>query len=108
MTKLYSTRDAYDIYVYYLAMKRHFTSNYDFKKYNGKVKANVMSFENRKDKFFFYKLSKKPEAKDLILANMLVEPGMLIGDMLDFFFSSRRRHTRFLNVTGVQTCALPI
>jgi hypothetical protein len=83
MTKLYSTRDAYDIYVYYLAMKRHFTSNYDFKKYNGKVKANVMSFENRKDKFFFYKLSKKPEAKDLILANMLVEPGMWIGDMLE-------------------------
>ena len=25
-----------------------------------------------------------------------------------FFFSNRRRHTRFLNVTGVQTCALPI
>src|SRR6056300_390211 len=25
-----------------------------------------------------------------------------------FFFSSRRRHTSFLNVTGVQTCALPI
>src|SRR6056300_1345999 len=28
--------------------------------------------------------------------------------LLAFFFSSRRRHTRFLNVTGVQTCALPI
>src|ERR1043166_3247811 len=27
---------------------------------------------------------------------------------LFFFFSSRRRHTRFRNVTGVQTCALPI
>ena len=25
-----------------------------------------------------------------------------------FFFSSRRRHTRFISVTGVQTCALPI
>jgi len=25
-----------------------------------------------------------------------------------FFFSSRRRHTRFQLVTGVQTCALPI
>ena len=24
------------------------------------------------------------------------------------FFSSRRRHTRFVSVTGVQTCALPI
>src|SRR5881397_4091246 len=28
--------------------------------------------------------------------------------MCFFFFSSRRRHTRWLNVTGVQTCALPI
>src|SRR3546814_20017030 len=28
--------------------------------------------------------------------------------MLDFFFSSRRRHTRCALVTGVQTCALPI
>ena len=25
-----------------------------------------------------------------------------------FFFSSRRRHTRYGTVTGVQTCALPI
>src|SRR6056297_1846113 len=25
-----------------------------------------------------------------------------------FFFSSRRRHTRFSGVTGVRTCALPI
>src|SRR3546814_3692586 len=28
--------------------------------------------------------------------------------MSDFFFSSRRRHTRCALVTGVQTCALPI
>ena len=27
---------------------------------------------------------------------------------LFFFFSSRRRHTRYGTVTGVQTCALPI
>src|SRR3546814_5558307 len=34
----------------------------------------------------------------------------LIGDRLfsQFFFSSRRRHTRCALVTGVQTCALPI
>ena len=82
-SKLYSTKDAYDIYVYYLALKRHFTSNYDYFKYNGKVKANLTSFENRKDKFFFYKLSKKSEAKDLILANMIVDPSMWIGDMLE-------------------------
>lgn len=83
MTKLYSTRDAYDIYVYYLALKRHFTSNYDFHKYNGKVKANVMSFENRKDKFFFYKLSKKPDAKNLILANLIIDSSIWVGDLLE-------------------------
>src|SRR6056297_3836065 len=32
---------------------------------------------------------------------------MLFGGVF-FFFSSRRRHTRFSGVTGVQTCALPI
>src|SRR3546814_5873658 len=29
-------------------------------------------------------------------------------DIMFFFFSSRRRHTRCALVTGVQTCALPI
>src|SRR3546814_2196256 len=33
--------------------------------------------------------------------------GMLIF-LVNFFFSSRRRHTRCALVTGVQTCALPI
>src|SRR3546814_10550276 len=28
--------------------------------------------------------------------------------LFEFFFSSRRRHTRCALVTGVQTCALPI
>src|SRR5213082_3716062 len=30
------------------------------------------------------------------------------GWWVSFFFSSRRRHTRLCQVTGVQTCALPI
>lgn len=82
-TPVYNTRAAYDIYVYYLALKRHFTSNYDFFKYNGKVKANAMSFENRKDKFFFYKLSRMREARELILANLLEDPNIWIGEMMD-------------------------
>lgn len=79
----YSTKDAFDIYVYYLALKRHFTSSYDFFKYNGKVKANSHSFENRKDKFFFYRLSKTPEARNLILANMIEDPNIWAGDLLE-------------------------
>ena len=82
MSQAYSTQDAFDIYVYYLALKRHFTSSYDFFKYNGKVKANTMSFENRKDKFFFYKLSKRKDARDLILANLVVKPNVWAGDLL--------------------------
>src|SRR5881396_896233 len=33
---------------------------------------------------------------------------MMVCLLLFFFFSSRRRHTRWYEVTGVQTCALPI
>src|SRR5213082_380366 len=32
----------------------------------------------------------------------------LVFGFVFFFFSSRRRHTRLCQVTGVQTCALPI
>lgn len=80
---VYSTQAAYDIYVYYLALKRHFTTDYDFFKYNGKVKASQQAFENRKDKFQFYKLSKRKDAKEFILANMIYEPTLWIGDLLD-------------------------
>ena len=52
---LYSSKDAFEVYICYLAMKRHFTSSYDYFKYNGKVNARVDAFENRKDKFFFFK-----------------------------------------------------
>src|SRR5210317_349498 len=39
----------------------------------------------------------------------VVECGQLFPFVIiAFFVSSRRRHTSFLNVTGVQTCALPI
>src|SRR3546814_13472500 len=31
-----------------------------------------------------------------------------VWDIVSYFFSSRRRHTRCALVTGVQTCALPI
>src|SRR6056300_1851286 len=43
------------------------------------------------------------DQKNNIVKNI---PVNMLG--IPFFFSSRRRHTRFLNVTGVQTCALPI
>ena len=46
----------------------------------------------------------------LIPRGRILAPGITLisSTSVFFFFSSRRRHTRWLNVTGVQTCALPI
>ena len=64
--------EPFEVYQKYLAMKRHFTSDsYDYHKYNGKVKANQHSFDIRKDKYFFYKLSKQKHVEEFLLANFL-------------------------------------
>ena len=62
----------YEVYIDYLALKRHFTTEYyDYHRYNGKVKANKDSFEKRKDKFFFEKISRHRDPHGLMLANFL-------------------------------------
>ena len=44
-SSMYSTRDAFDLYSYYMAMRKHFTTSYDFVKYGGKMRLSVDSFE---------------------------------------------------------------
>jgi hypothetical protein len=57
----------YDVYVLYLSLKLHFTDpNYDFFKYSGKVRAKKESFNKRKDRYFFEKLSRKTEEKQIV------------------------------------------
>jgi hypothetical protein len=63
---MYDVAEGYDAYKTYLALKRHFSSDYDYFKYNGKVRANVESFLKRKDKFFFRKLAKKYDNEELV------------------------------------------
>jgi hypothetical protein len=65
---------SYEAYQNYLAMKLHFGGTYDFHKYNGKVSATAESFEKRRDKFKFAKLSTKlsdPQILDYYLANFI-------------------------------------
>ena len=74
--------DPYDAYVKYLALKSHFSdSKYDFIKYNGKVKAWRTTFETRKDKYFFYKLSKKKDPVEFLIANFVDNDDFYIGDI---------------------------
>ena len=64
--------DPYEVYIKYLALKSHFSDlNYDYFKYNGKVKAWRSTFDTRKDKYFFYKLSKHKDIENFLLANIL-------------------------------------
>jgi hypothetical protein len=78
----------FEVYRMYVALKQHFTkSSYDYFKYNGKVRVKEESFAVRKDRFFFTKLSKKfqtkpSEIQDYIVANMIHDPGIWIGNMV--------------------------
>ena len=84
MTINYATDESFRVYVDYLALKRHFTTDsYDYQKYNGKVKASFSSFSTRNDAFFFYKLSKKKDWHNIILANILKNPNIWVREILE-------------------------
>ena len=70
-------------YVEYLALKRHFTSSYDYHKYNGKVNASFDSFLTRKDAYSFQRIGKQPDYHGLLLSNMCVNPKIWIGTLLE-------------------------
>jgi hypothetical protein len=62
---------AFECYKEYVALKNHFSKpTYDYFKYNGKVKLNIVSFEKRKDKLFFQKLAKHPDVHSFLVANL--------------------------------------
>jgi hypothetical protein len=67
----------------YLAIKRHFTSSYDYFKYNGKVNVSQDSFVTRRDAYQFQRLSKKRDYQNLILSNVIVNPKIWVGSLLE-------------------------
>ena len=82
-----SSREGFDAYRLYLGIKLHFnTEDYDFIKYNGKVKADLNSFikSKRNDKFHFAKLSRKykEELKDFYISQLSFKD-MWAGEMLE-------------------------
>ena len=80
-----TSRDGYDAYTLYLGIKLHFHSdNYDFVKYNGKVKSDINSFLKRKDKYHCGKLFKtyKQDLQDCYVENLSYKD-YWAGDLLD-------------------------
>jgi hypothetical protein len=64
-----------DVYKTYLAFKNHFTKqSYSYFKYSGKSRASVQAYNNRKDRYFFERMSRKKtddEIKQYFLANFV-------------------------------------
>lgn len=57
----------FEAYKTYLALKNHFTKDsYDYHKYQGKSRASLQSFYKRRDRFWFEKLSRQKEEKDVV------------------------------------------
>jgi len=77
--------EAFEAYKKYLALKSHFTNpKYDYFKYQGHVKVTPATFETRKDKYFFYKLSKQKNLEQYLVASFVdLGPSQWIGDLME-------------------------
>lgn len=78
----------YEAFALFNSLKLHFTQDsYDYFKYNGKSNVSVDAFENRKDKYHFYKLSRlypnKEECALFIISNLLDKDNLWVGELLE-------------------------
>ena len=74
----------YEVYQKYLSLKQHFNKKgYDYFKFQGKVRANESSFEKRKDKHHFIRLSKIYKDEELtkfFVSNFVVTKDLWVGN----------------------------
>ncbi len=74
---------AADIYMMHLALKQHFTSKYDFFKYNGRIK--IFGKRRQNSDHVYSRLSKSLQTDDVqpfLVAHMLQDPNQWIGTMI--------------------------
>jgi len=71
----------FESYQTYLALKQHFTSSYDYHKYNGKVSASEAAFRKRKDDLFFAKVAKHDDPIGFLLCHVSRNPKVYIRDI---------------------------
>ena len=75
----------FDVFKVYLAVKLHFTSNYDYFEYDGKVNCKLETFTKRNDRYFFHKLSTKygkDQILDFFVANFCENDKKWVGNLL--------------------------
>lgn len=103
----------YEVFGLYQSIKLHFTTdNYDYFKYNGKTHLSIESFEKRKDKWHFYKLSRRLQNKDemlnFIVANFVGNENTWVGELLDdqsdIVYRQRQKVIQSLSYTFQNDC----
>jgi hypothetical protein len=104
---------AFEAFTLYESLKLHFTrDSYDYFKYNGKTNHSPQTFENRKDKYFFYKLSRKYKDKDelseFLISNFLnsdkVWVGTLLSEEAEVTHRNRQKILQSLSYTFENDC----
>lgn len=78
--------DGKSVFNLYLQLKNHFNGRGDVIKKNWNMKVSDSSYNNRKDKMFFERLSKKYKLKELCLifiGNLVANQNSWIGDISD-------------------------
>lgn len=76
--------NGYAAYALWNSLKLHFNTNYDYHKYNGKTNVSKQTFANRKDKYSFYKISRKysiEEMRDYFVANIVHKDVQWVGEI---------------------------
>jgi hypothetical protein len=81
-----SENGGYAVYMLYNALHLHFTTkSYDYFRYGGKTNAKKDTFLNNKNKYSFYKISRKysfEETKNFFLSNFVDKTTKWIGELL--------------------------
>ena len=79
--------NGYQAYQIYQSLKLHFTRpSYNAVKYNFRTSIRQSTFENRRDRYFFEKLSRRYDQEQLIhyfTANFICDSNVWIGNMTD-------------------------
>lgn len=70
-----------EAYMDFIAIVRHFTSDYDYFRYGGKLRLKRETFDKRPDRWMFEKLARRHDARWVIISSVLVGKKW-IGDMI--------------------------
>lgn len=83
----------FETYIYYSALRLHFTTKYDYFKYKGRINRTPASFEKLKEheKILFQNISEMREPKTYITGNFILNPSKYIRDFNKEYYLEYRK-----------------